>query len=85
MDALQVQQFLDCMIGWKPIGVDGNGDEIIVPVSPEMRAYVVARLGMETPNHGYDALRSHQKAAPVINLLREVADSMERLAGVKND
>jgi hypothetical protein len=84
MDSLQIQRFLDCMFGWKSIGVDVDGTEITASNNPEMRAFIVARLGMDTPNHGHDALRSHQRSAPVVALLREVADSLERLTGASN-
>jgi len=52
MDKAQISTFIEYMFGWRSLGVDANGDEISVPYSPELRAFMVAFLGEDTPTNG---------------------------------
>ncbi|MDB5848253.1 MAG: hypothetical protein JWP29_2005 [Rhodoferax sp.] len=75
MDTHQAAAFLEFMIGFKSIGVAGD-EEITVPVCPEMRAFVVARLGENTPSYYNQMVRVPGQAAAMAGLLREVADQI---------
>lgn len=82
MDRTQVVAFIDYMIGWRPVGVAGE-EEITEPKSPELRAYLTARLGDAmpfyanyiVPRDGHERRAAHANEANALAaLLREVAD-----------
>lgn len=76
MDKAQINAFVDYMIGWHSVGATNDG-EVLNPICPEMRAFVIARLGEKTPAHGYDAVRDHQGCGTAFAaLLHEVADGL---------
>lgn len=81
LDKTQLETIVDLMVGEKPIGVDCDGNEVAVPRSPEMQAFVKARLGDLTPRGGWDivgkpTVRSPERAKAFAALLREVADGI---------
>jgi hypothetical protein len=85
MDDTQVRAFIDYMVGDRTVGSADN-EEVGTPHSPELRAFVVARLGDLTPAHGYymlparrSNLRSKEtaQAKALAGLLREVADAID--------
>lgn len=76
MDRTQADAFIDLLVGSKSLGVDSNGDEVGAPISPEMRAFIVARLGDKTPLHAHHMRRSPEMASRMAGLLREVADGI---------
>jgi len=49
VDETQLAEFIDQIIGYYSVGADGNGDELTAFNSPAARAFVVARLGKDTP------------------------------------
>lgn len=76
MDKAQLNAFVDYMIGWRTVGA-ADEQELTAPTCPEMRAFVVARLGDKTPLHGYDAVRNYNDCGTVLAvLLHEVADGL---------
>ncbi len=76
MDKAQLNAFVDYMIGWRTVGVAGE-EELTAPLCPEMRSFVIARLGDKTPVHGYDAVRDHNGCGGALaSLLHEVADGL---------
>ena len=87
MDERQTIAFCDYAIGERVVGGRDPGDEITTPHAPELKAFVVARLGDLTPHYCHylhPANRgSHQHAewAPrskaFADLLREVADGID--------
>lgn len=77
MDRLQVSAFADYLTGWRAVGVDSGGEEVSAPISPEMRAFVVAFLGDNTPNSGYLMLRRKEEMRALASFLREIACSLD--------
>jgi hypothetical protein len=85
MDRAQLVAFCDYMIGDRVVGGTDPGDPVGTPYSPELRAFIVARLGDDTPGSGYaivpqagrdrGALWTRQATA-LAALLREVADGL---------
>lgn len=83
MDNTQLAAIIDYMIGGRTVG--GTADEPIeTPYSPELRAFVVARLGDDTPDSGYRILYGRarnelyaRQARAFAALLREVADGFD--------
>lgn len=76
MDKLQLEEFLDLLVGWRSLGVAGD-EEIAEPRSPELRTFIIARLGVETPSSGRNVVRGRQLGRPLAALLREVADGID--------
>lgn len=86
MDKSQLTAFVDYMIGEHPIGIIGtsvgevgSAEPIYAPTCPEMRAFVLARLGDNMPVNGWSAISHHDKthAKALAALLREVADGLD--------
>jgi hypothetical protein len=87
MDDTQIQACLDYMIGERMLGGAVAGDEITTPHSPELRAFMVARLGDQMPRSGYSLVRLREhpgyrdgvnaQAKALAALLREVADAID--------
>lgn len=88
MDDAQLMAFCDYMIGGRVVG--GNADEPTeTPHSPELRAFIVARLGALIPDSGYRAVIGVLQQSRLRNphyecqskafaaLLREVADGID--------
>lgn len=84
MDKIQIAAFIDYAIGWRTLGGADAGDPVATPHSPELRAFVVARLGEDTPHYAswlinrrsVDAAAARQAKA-FSALLREVADGID--------
>ena len=87
MDKTQAVAFCDYAIGERHIGGRDPGDEITTPHAPELKAFVMARLGNLTPIYGrylhpanrephHDAEYAPQAKA-FADLLREVADAID--------
>ncbi len=77
MDNKQLAHFLDCMIGFKSIGTAGD-QEIQAPISPELRSFIIGRLGEETPSCGYQALKRIDETRALARLLREALQGLDR-------
>ena len=86
MDRSQLIAFCDYMIGDRVVGGQDAGDSVGTPHSPELRAFIVARLGDLTPGSGYHLVtmrtNSHHphvasQAKAFAALLREVADGID--------
>lgn len=75
LDKLQLQQFIDNMVGFRTVGA-AQDEELQVPVSPEMRNFVIARIGELTPSLGYYCLQRADQREALARLLREVSDSL---------
>lgn len=76
MDKAQLNAFVDYMIGWRTVGATNEG-ELTTPTCPEMRSFVLARLGEKTPTHGYDAVRDYKGCGTALAaLLHEAADGL---------
>ena len=86
MDRTQLFAFLDYMIGDRILG-GCSGEEVGTPHSPELRAFITARLGDQTPSFAHHLLpyrglrfRSENQAVAakaLAALLREVADAID--------
>lgn len=90
MDDTQLMAFCDYMIGERSLGGTPE-DPIGTPYSPELRAFIVGRLGMDTPDSGYSMIfatrypnAKHSKKDDYIRqtkafaaMLREVADILD--------
>lgn len=83
MDRSQLIAFCDYAIGARTVGSDG-ADTIDTPHSPELRAFIVARLGDLTPANGHTVMTKHvgyprwpHQAKAFAALLREVADGID--------
>lgn len=86
MDRTQVVAFCDYMIGDRAVGGADPGDIIGTPHSPELLAFIVARLGDNTPAAGYGIVpqpgrppeaRRIEQGKALAALLREVADAID--------
>ena len=86
MDNAQLIHFLEPMLNYKVIGVDQNGDVVTSheAICPELRSFIVARLGALTPVSSYRAVipdtryRGYKDGpAALAALLREVADGID--------
>lgn len=87
MDKTQLTAFIDYMVGDRTTG--GNSDDPSgTPHSPELRAFILARLGDETPAASYYIVpqppghrarseASTKQAKALAALLREVADGID--------
>lgn len=53
MGKTQISAFIDYLVGFRPVGVNCDGEEIAVPNSPEARAFMIAQLGENVPSSGY--------------------------------
>lgn len=93
MDDAQLMAFCDYMIGRRVVG--GNADEPTeTPHSPELRAFIVARLGARIPDSGYRAAIGVLQQSRLRNphyecqtkafaaLLREVADGIDPVEAI---
>lgn len=82
MDSTQASHLVDYMVGERLLNADANGNEFTAPFSPELKAFIIARLGDDIPLSGYDAFTRHQKKGrALVAFLREAADAIERLCG----
>lgn len=86
MDRTQLQAFCDYMIGERVVGGSDPGDPVGTWHSPELRAFILARLGELTPGAGFHIvawpgrkLREdwEQQRRAFAALLREVADGID--------
>lgn len=85
MDRTQLVAFCDYLIGDRIVGGNDPGDPVGTPYSPELRAFILGRLGDATPVAGY-AIVPHPgrgrgevwtaQADALAALLREVADGL---------
>jgi hypothetical protein len=85
MDQNQLIAFCDYAIGDRIVGGNDPGDPVGTPHSPEVRAFVIARIGA-IGNSGYQlvTLRTNkayphvaEQARAFAALLREVADGID--------
>lgn len=85
MDKTQITAFLDYMIGERNVGGSPE-DPLSTPHSPELRAFITARLGDHTPTSGYYLVpgksgewygKGKEHAAALASLLREVSDAID--------
>ena len=86
MDRSQLIAFCDYMTGDRVVGGQDAGDPVGTPHSPELRAFIVARLGDLTPGSSYHlvTMRTNTnrpyvapEAKALAALLREVADGID--------
>ncbi len=82
LDTTQVDAFLEFLIGFQSVGVAGE-EEITAPHSPELRAFVLARLGDDTPSRASRVKHNLNQATALAGLLRDVADGVMRDADVQ--
>jgi hypothetical protein len=81
MDNTQLIAFCNYAFGNRTVGT-ADGESVETPHSPELRAFLVARLGDNTPNYGYwlvhrqSDMKVAQQAKAFADLLREVADGI---------
>lgn len=84
MDNAQLIAFCDYMIGGRVVG--GTAEEPAeTPHSPELRAFIVARIGDDTPYAGFQIVNqqrrnpvyARQAKAFAAALLREAADGID--------
>lgn len=86
MDKTQLKAFYDYMIGGRPVG--GAADEPVeTPHSPELRAFVIGRVGDAVPPYAHFLIPANRgsaqhaewapKSKAIANLLREVADGID--------
>ena len=83
MDQTQLAAVIDYMIGCRTLGGTSE-DSYETPNSPELRAFIVARLGSDIPSSGYrivvgrgrNELYTRQGKA-MAGLLREIADGID--------
>lgn len=83
MDNTQLITFIDYLTDGRTIG--GSAEEPTETLhSPEMRAFIVARLGDAAPNNGYGVVTKRKRnefyarqAKALAKLLREVADGID--------
>jgi hypothetical protein len=81
MDLSQVRAFVDYMVGWKEIGV-AEDSAVSTPCSPEVRAFLLARLGDKTPSGGYSM--SREQAHVLADFLIDMGASMKLVFPVKS-
>jgi len=75
-DPYQLQYCIDYMIGFKSIG-SAQEEEIQVPFSPELRAFIQGKMGDKIPSGGWDTRNNPQRAQDFANFLREIADALD--------
>lgn len=78
MDKTQLQHFLGCMIGWRSLGAAGD-EEISTPVCPEMKSFLVGKLGDMAPRYLDDVMRNPEKCIALAALLRDAADMLNAI------
>ena len=84
MDRTQLSAFLDYAIGERVID-SADGEDIITPHSPEIRGFIVARLGDKMPIRAWEIvptnsplpLAAKEKAQAFAQLLRKIADGID--------
>lgn len=84
MDTTQLTAFCEYMIGDRVVGGDAD-DPAGTPHSPELRAFILARIGADTPTMGYQVASQvwrdrggyERQAKALAALLREVADGLD--------
>ena len=83
LDVTQVVAFIEYMTGFRCIAVNPeNGEEFGPPYSPELRAFLVARMGRDVPFSGrYAVTREQSKGRALVQFLRQAADSIEQVVG----
>ena len=92
MDGTQLNAFCDYMIGNRVVGGTDPADPVGMPCAPELRAFILARLGDKMPSNGWNITtrlcnageRSRhscfvEQAKAFAALLREVADGIDPL------
>jgi hypothetical protein len=92
MDRSQLYAFVNYAIGDRDIGT-ADGETITTPHSPELRAFVVARLGDAMPPYASAIVpyrgglqmgpKFAEQAKAFADLLREVADGIDPVAAPK--
>jgi hypothetical protein len=79
LDRTQVITLIDYMTGIRPTAFcPETGDEYGPPHSPELRAFLISRLGDLTPWGGLGALHNKSSALVLGAFLRKAADAIER-------
>ena len=83
LDGTQVVAFIEYMTGFRCIAVNPeNGEEFGPPYSPELRAFLVARMGDDMPVGGRSTVMRHQSnGRALVQFLRQAADSIEQVVG----
>jgi hypothetical protein len=88
MDRTQLVAFVDYMIGERNVGGEVDGDPVGAPYSPELRAFILGRLGDNMPVGAYYIFPAPppsnykrredwvKQADALAALLREVADGL---------
>ena len=85
MDRAQLNAVCDYMIGDRIVGGTDPGDPVSTPHCPELRAFVLGRLGDMTPQSGWHLTGMRQHYMPQVKafaaLLREIADGIDPPGG----
>lgn len=76
MDRTQAAMFFNCLLGFTPIGIDGNGGEVDRANSPEMRAFITGQLGDLTPSDWHSMTHRPEDAHALAAMLRNAADAI---------
>ena len=85
VDIAAAVDLLNSMVGREAVGVNSDGDEAEVPISPRVRAHLVAVLGSQCPDnlwvsHPDNKVRGRLHALgtkPIADYLRAVADALD--------
>lgn len=91
LDRTQVVHFVDLLVGFDSIGAAGD-QEVQRPISPEVRSFIIARLGDRTPSsvyffHGDANSPSYANRKALAEFFRELADCIDPVSAVneRND
>jgi hypothetical protein len=83
MDNSQLYTFLQSFLDYRCVGIDSNGNGVPgKPICPDLKNFVIARLGDLTPLAAYRAVYAasideKRSARALADLLREVADGID--------
>jgi hypothetical protein len=81
MDKSQIEAVVHYMIGDYTVG-SASDEELTRPHSPELKAFIRARLGEQTPPFGrYVLFPEHKTTKPFAAFLREIADFIDPIVG----
>lgn len=88
MDHLQLAAFIDYAVGFRVVG-NAENEAVEVPHSPELRSFILARLGENTPRYGAWIVgrravdvTAGKSAKAFATMLREVADGIDPPQGI---